>query len=42
LDFIPHVFFWIGLGAWILAFVGMVRKLASDLVPRRPIDKPHG
>ena len=28
LDFIPHVFFWIGLGAWVLTFTGMVRSLA--------------
>jgi tellurite resistance protein TehA-like permease len=36
LDFIPHVFFWIGLGAWLLAFVGMVRRLARTLAPPRP------
>ena len=33
LDFIPHAFFWIGLAAWILAFIGMVRSLARNLAP---------
>jgi tellurite resistance protein TehA-like permease len=33
LDFIPHVFFWIGLGAWTLAFAGMVRNLARSTDP---------
>ena len=34
LDFIPHVFFWIALAAWLLTFAGMartvVRRLARD------------
>ncbi len=30
LDFIPYVFFWIGLGAWVLTFTGMVRTLARS------------
>jgi tellurite resistance protein TehA-like permease len=30
LDFIPHVFFWIGFGAWALTFTGMVRHLARS------------
>jgi tellurite resistance protein TehA-like permease len=30
LDFIPHVFFWVGLAAWALTFTGMVRSLARS------------
>jgi tellurite resistance protein TehA-like permease len=33
LDVIPHVFFWVGLGAWLVAFVGMVRSVARALAP---------
>jgi tellurite resistance protein TehA-like permease len=29
LDFIPHVFFWIALAAWVLTFAGMARRIAS-------------
>jgi tellurite resistance protein TehA-like permease len=31
LDFIPHIFFWIALTAWLLAFIGMVRSLVRRL-----------
>ena len=30
LDFIPHVFFWIALAAWLATFTGMVRNLVGD------------
>jgi tellurite resistance protein TehA-like permease len=29
LDFIPHVFFWIALAAWLLTFAGMVRRVVG-------------
>jgi tellurite resistance protein TehA-like permease len=36
LDFIPDVFFWIALAAWILAFTGLVGSLSKTLARRRP------
>jgi tellurite resistance protein TehA-like permease len=36
LDFILHVFFWLGLGARLLAFVGMAKRRAKTLASRRP------
>jgi hypothetical protein len=29
LDFIPHVFFWIALGAWLLGFAGLARRVRA-------------
>jgi tellurite resistance protein TehA-like permease len=34
LDVIPHVFFWLGLAAWLLTFVGMARRVARALLTR--------
>jgi hypothetical protein len=31
LDFIPDVFFWVALAAWVLAAAGMVRSLVRQL-----------
>jgi tellurite resistance protein TehA-like permease len=36
LDFIPHVFFWIALAAWLLAFAGMARTIMRLYRPARP------
>lgn len=38
LDFVPHVFFWISLAAWLLAFGGLLRSLRRQLTaePTRP------
>jgi tellurite resistance protein TehA-like permease len=33
LDFIPHVFFWIALAAWLATFAGMARRLVTLLAP---------
>ena len=33
LDFIPHIFFWVALAAWLLAFAGMARYLFRLISP---------
>jgi hypothetical protein len=33
LDFVPHVFFWVALAAWLLTFVGMARSVVRSLTP---------
>jgi hypothetical protein len=33
LDFIPHVFFWIALVAWVLTFAGLVHSLVRRFAP---------
>jgi tellurite resistance protein TehA-like permease len=33
LDFIPHVFFWIALGTWLVTFTGLVRSLIRRFAP---------
>jgi tellurite resistance protein TehA-like permease len=34
LDFIPHIFFWIALAAWLLTFAGLLRSLRRSLILR--------
>lgn len=36
LDVVPHVFFWIALAAWALAFFGMARWLLGHLSQEPP------
>jgi tellurite resistance protein TehA-like permease len=33
LDFVPHVFFWVALAAWLLTFVGMARSVVRSFTP---------
>jgi tellurite resistance protein TehA-like permease len=36
LDIVPHIFFWVALGAWLATFSGMLRRLAHAGRRRRP------